>query len=118
MHGAEKRKHERAKCEIDSSYRSLEPTAPRPVSETVVRDISEGGIRFRATHFIPVTEHKLLFRINIPQKKTIEAIVQPAWIREIPNLSQYDIGAKFLSLSDEDREIIRQFASELTAEQA
>lgn len=106
----DKRKHPRARCEIDSSFKNLDLTASLVPSETIVQDISEGGIRFRTAHFIPV-HNRLLFKIQIPRKKCIEAMAQPAWIREIPNLSQYDIGAKFLSLSDEDREIIRQFTS-------
>ena len=80
---------------------------PEPLAETVVKDISEGGIRFRSNRFIPVRE-KLLFRMRLPNQKTIEAVAQPAWIREIPSLNQYDIGAKFLSLSEADRRIIRQ----------
>ena len=108
----DKRKHSRARCEINSSFKNLDIAAAPTPSETVVQDISEGGIRFRAAHFIPV-HNKLLFKIQIPRKKCIEVVAQPAWIREIPSVSQYDIGAKFLSLSDEDREIIRQFTSGL-----
>ena len=104
----EKRQHERASCEFDSSFRDLDTEDPKPAAETIVHDISEGGLRFRANHFIPVRD-KLLFRIHIPSQKTIEVVAQPAWIREIPSLSQYDIGAKFLSLSPEDKELIRQF---------
>ena len=108
----EKRKHPRTRCEIDSSFKNLDLAAAPVPSETVVQDISEGGIRFRVTHFVPV-HHRLLFKIQIPKQKCIEAVTQPAWIREIPNLNQFDIGAKFLSLSDEDRGIIRQFTSSL-----
>lgn len=104
----EKRQFERTPCEIDSSFRNLSQDDLLPMAETTVHDISEGGIRFRANHFLPV-HGKLLFRIRLPNKKAIEAVAQPAWIREIPSVSQYDIGAKFISLSDEDREIIRQF---------
>jgi hypothetical protein len=57
--------------------------------------------------------NKLLFKIQIPRNKCIEAVAQPAWIREIPTVNQFDIGAKFLSLSEEDRDIIRQFTSGL-----
>ena len=108
----DKRKHPRTRCEIDSSFRNLDLATTSASSETVVQDISEGDIRFRASHFVPV-HNKLLFKIQIPRQKCIEAVAQPAWIREVPNMSQYDIGAQFLSLSDEDREIIRQFTSSL-----
>ena len=106
----EKRRFERTQCGIDSSFKSLEGTSSPPAAETVVQDISEGGIRFRTNHFIPV-HHRLLFRINVPNQKMIEAVTRPAWIREIPSLNQYDIGAEFISLSDGDREVIRQFAA-------
>ena len=102
----EKRQFKRVACEIESSFKSLTGEVSRPLNETVVRDISEGGVRFRANHFISVHD-KLLFKINIPNHKTIEALAQPAWIRENPALNQYDIGAKFVSLSDTDRAIIR-----------
>ena len=110
----DKRKHPRTRCEIDSSFKNLDLAAAPVPSETVVQDISEGGIRFRATHFIPV-HNRLLFKIQVPGKKCIEAVAQPAWIREVPNVNQFDIGAKFLSLSEEDRDIIRQFTSSLPA---
>ncbi len=109
-----KRKYPRVRCEVDSSFKNLDHVVPPAPSETVVQDISEGGIRFRANHFIPV-HNKLLFKIQIPKQKCIEAVAQPAWIREIPSINQYDIGAKFLSLSEEDRGIIREFTSQLSA---
>ena len=103
-----KRQYSRVPCEIESSFRDIEEGSSRPVDETVVQDISEGGIRFRANHFIPVHD-RLLFRIHIPNQKTIEAVAQPAWIREIPSVGQYDIGARFVSLSESDRELVRAF---------
>lgn len=111
----DKRRHGRVRCEIDSSFRNLDADASRSISETLIQDISEGGIRFRANHFIPV-HNKLLFRIQIPNSKFIEAIARPTWIREIPNLGQFDIGAQFISLSDEDRNIIKEFASAIESQ--
>lgn len=103
----EKRQFERTPCEFETSFRSLVGETPGSLNETVVKDISEGGIRFRSNHFIPV-HHKLLFKINVPNRRPIEAVAQPAWIRDIPGLDQFELGAKFISLSEADREIIRQ----------
>jgi len=103
----EKREFERIPCEFETSFKSLAGETAGPLAETVVQDISEGGIRFRSNHFIPV-HHRLLFKINIPNRKPIEAVAQPAWIRNIPALNQFELGAKFISLSDADRAIIRQ----------
>ncbi len=111
---SDKRIYGRVKCEIDSSFRNLDEDVSKPIAETLIHDISEGGIRFRANQFIPV-HNKLLFRIQLPNSKFIETVAQPAWIREIPSLGQYDIGAQFLSLSDEHRQIIKEFASTITS---
>ena len=108
MESHEKRQNKRIPCEIESSFKNLADPAVTPLSQTTLNDISEGGVRFRSNHFVSV-HHKLLFKINIPNHKTIEVLAQPSWIREIPSLNQYDIGAKFISLSDTDRDIIRKF---------
>ena len=108
----EKREHARRQCELESSYKNLDEVKPGHPAETVIRDISEGGIRFRVNDFVSV-HNKLLFKISRPRHRSIEALAQPAWIRESPNINQYDIGSKFLSLSDEDREVLRQFAASL-----
>ena len=78
------------------------------MSETQISDISEGGVRFRAARFIPV-HNKLLIRLRLPNQKTIEAVAQPAWIKELRTVDQYEIGAKFISLSDADRKLIRRY---------
>jgi c-di-GMP-binding flagellar brake protein YcgR len=103
----DKRQFTRTPCEIESTFSRMSESAA--FSETLLQDISEGGARFRAYSFIPVRD-RLLVRIRIPHQKTIEAVAEPTWVREIPSLNQYDIGVKFLSLSESDRQIIRQFA--------
>ena len=109
MDPSEKRQNKRVACDFDSSFKNLDDPSSSPlISETRVQDISEGGVRFRSNYFVPV-HNKLLFKINIPNSKPIEALVQPSWIREIPRLHQYDIGAKFISLSESDKELIRRF---------
>ncbi len=104
----DKRQYTRVACEIDSAYQNLDATHAEAHAETITSDLSEGGVRFRAGRFISV-HNRLLFRLRIPGQKPIEALAQPAWVREIPSVSQYEIGAKFLSLSDEDRELIRRY---------
>ncbi len=111
----DKRRHDRVRCEIDSSFRNLDADASSPISETLIQDISEGGIRFRVNHFIPV-HNKLLFRIQMPNSKFIEAVARPTWIREIPSLRQFDIGAQFISLSDEDRLLIKEFTAVIASQ--
>ncbi len=102
----DKRKYPRFDCQISSVFSV--PEAPVKLAETTVRDISEGGIRFRSNHFIPV-RNRLSFNLNIPKKKSIETFLKPAWITEIPRLGQYEIGARFISLSQEDKNILHDW---------
>ena len=104
----EKRQFPRVSCELDSLFKDLDNDGAGFRFESTIRDISEGGIRFRANRFIPVHD-KLLVTVHVPHRRTLELVAQPAWIREIPSLSQYDIGAKFVSISDSDRNLIRQY---------
>lgn len=107
MQQNEKRRFPRIACEIDSSFRRV-AAGPDLVEETTVQDLSEGGVRFGSNHFIAVHD-RLLVRLRIPHQRPVEAVVEPAWIREVPSVNRYDIGAKFLSLSDSDRDILRRF---------
>ena len=102
----DKRQHPRFDCQISSIFNV--PEAPVKLAETMVRDISEGGVRFRSNHFIPV-RNRLSFNLNIPKKKPIEAVLKPAWITEIPRVGQYEIGAYFITLNQEDKKILRDW---------
>ena len=104
----EQRKFKRAKCELTSTFRDLNAGGPSHLAETTAIDISEGGFRFRSNHFIPVHQ-KLAVKVNLPKRKPIEVIAKPAWIRELPNVGQFDIGGSFLTLSNEDKNLIREF---------
>ena len=102
----DKRQFRRVSCEVETSFKNLDQPAKKGIGETTISDISEGGVRFRSNHFVPVQD-RLLVTLKIPGKKLIETLAKPAWIREIPSVGQFDIGCQFLSLSDEDRAIIR-----------
>ncbi len=102
----EQRMFPRIKCRLDSVFKVF--GTGEKLKEALVNDISEGGIRFRSSEFIPIQE-RLSFRVHIPGKKPIETSVKPAWIREIPSISQFEIGGAFISLSDEDKKIIHDW---------
>ena len=103
----DKRRYKRVRCTIPGSFKNLDSARRSSLVETTVNDISEDGIRFRANELIPMHQ-RLQFRLNIPMKKPIDAVVQSSWIKELPHLNQFDIGGRFLTLSDEDKALIRQ----------
>ncbi|GEM_PF-1195650 len=104
----EKRSSRRAKCQAISQFKNLDSETPVTFYDTFISDISESGIRFRSPKFIPI-HHRLSFKINLPKHLNIEAVAKPAWILELPNLGQYDIGAHFVILSDTDKAVLKNF---------
>ena len=108
MGGEERRQYNRVKCEIEAFGRVLEAHSTVPPWETSINDISEGGVRFKSNYFISVGS-KFLIKLNIPHFKTVEVITQPAWVRELPGRSQYDVGARFVDLGQEDKSVLRSF---------
>lgn len=103
-----KRQHPRAECSINSTYKDLDAVdRSKSYGDAVVSDISEGGIRFRVSNFISVRNRLSMF-LTPEKSSSLEAIVKPAWIKEIPHLSQFEIGASFISISQEDKRIIQE----------
>ena len=106
--GVERRSSPRVKCQAISQFKNLDSESPATFYETFISDISEGGIRFRSPKFIPV-HHRLSFKINIQESPNIEVVVKPAWIKELLSLRLYEIGAQFITLSDADKTVLKNF---------
>ena len=98
----ENRVSKRVACELIASFKRVGGENSSSPEETTVRDISEGGIRFRSNQFIPIRDC-LPMRFNLLKMKPIEAVIQPTWIKELPHVEQYELGASFISLSKEDK---------------
>ena len=106
----ENRVFKRTPCEIIASFKKVNGENSFGEEETTIRDISEGGIRFRSNRFIPIHD-RLAMRMNLSKTKSIEAVIKPAWIRELPNVEQHEFGASFISLSKEDKTRLRDYLS-------
>ncbi len=99
-----RRQFPRKKCSIESSFQAHRE--PANLCETTVFDISQGGLRFRTYKFIPL-QTRLNFKMKLPKNKSIDSIVEPAWIKEVPHLNLFEIGARFISLDEDDQTLVR-----------
>ena len=106
----DKRRFKRVPCEFNSSFNRFEGGSLPSIWQATVKDISQGGVRFRSNELVPVRS-RLLMKLDIPHRKLISALIEPAWVREIPSTGQFEIGASFLTLSDEDKGLIKEFIS-------
>ena len=107
-HLMEKRRYPRVNCEIESNYKNLAQTSSTVLDFTTVNDLSEGGLRFRTNHFLPVN-HRVYFRIQIPKAPAIESMAELAWIRQIPSLNCYEAGARFVEFPLQHKRTLQNF---------
>jgi c-di-GMP-binding flagellar brake protein YcgR len=109
----ERRRFQRVDSNLPVKYKNLK-TATVPMG-SLTKDISEGGIRFKTNEFISLA-CRLVVEITIPTTpKPIKAISKVAWIRKVSSGDQYELGNQFLEIAKEDRAIITDYVSKLSA---
>lgn len=105
----EKRRWPRVTVQWEAAYTSIARRSGAPATRTSATvDLSEGGVRFRASDFIAVGD-RLRFTLRPPRGAAVEAVLAPVWVREIPSLSLYEIGGSFEELSFEGRRALKSW---------
>lgn len=105
----ERRRYVRSRYEEPVRFRKMDYAEEVHFSGALARDVCENGIRFITDQFIPV-HSRLMVEMNFPfSPKIVKVVAQPAWIREIPSSEQFEIGNCFLEITQEDRDIIRNY---------
>ncbi len=109
----EKRKAPRVKTHVPVRYRTLRGSAGNLGSSSITKNLSEGGIRFRAPEFISMS-CRLLLELDIPMfTKPIKAISKVAWLRKAPSGEDYEVGNQFLEMSKKDKDLISEYVESL-----
>ena len=108
-----KRKYSRAKTHIPVRIRTLRDGAGIEGTSSVIKNLSEGGIRFRTANFISMA-CRLLLELDLPMfSKPVKAISKVAWIRKSPSGDDYEVGNQFLEMSKKDKELISEYVESL-----
>lgn len=111
---AEKRKYPRVQTHITVRYRNLREGAGVSGESSIIADMSEGGIRFRAGEFISMA-CRLILELDIPVcSKPIKAISRVAWIRKADSGRDYEIGNQFLEMSRTDKELVSEYVGSMS----
>ena len=108
MSSMDKRVFRRVTCEIIASFKKPDGEDLHTPVETTVRDISEGGIRFRSNQCIPI-HHCISMRLNLSKTTFIEVSIKPAWIRKLAHVEQYEVAASFIALSKENKTKLHRY---------
>ena len=109
----EKRKFPRVKTYIPVKYRKLGDSAGTSRAGVITKNLSEGGVRFRASEFISMA-CRLVLEMDMPMfNKPVKAISKVAWIRKTPSGDNYEIGNQFLEMSKKDKELVSEYINSL-----
>ena len=104
----ERRRHPRVNAHLPLQYKDVQ----RPIetySGTLSRDISEGGVRFISNEFLSIFT-RLLLEVSVPSlSRPLKAISKVAWIQKIPRSNQYNVGVRFMDMTEEDKKQLNSF---------
>ena len=106
---AEKRRFPRIATHIPVKYRKLGDSEGVMRGSTTTKNLSEGGVRFKAPEFIS-RACRLILEMDMPMfTNPVKAISKVAWIRKTSSGNDYEIGNQFLEISKSDRELVSEY---------
>lgn len=108
----EKRRWARVSCEWEAVFSSI--TRKPEIRSSTTLDLSEGGVRFRTSDFVAVGD-RIRFTIRPPRGAALDTVLSTVWVREIPNLSLYEVGGSFEDISADARLALRAWTDQKQA---
>lgn len=104
----ERRRFPRHNVRLPVQYKNMKALSDSS-NGALIKDISEGGVRFLGNQFLSLA-NRLLLSISLPAPShAIKVISKVAWVRKIPMGDQYEIGNHFLSLSESDKKALKNY---------
>ena len=108
----ERRRYPRYNLRLPVQYKNMKALS-NPEVGALTRDIGEGGIRFIGNEFLSLA-NRLVLAISLPApSRPIKIISKVAWIRKVPMGDQYEIGNQFLTMSEEDKNELKNYLARL-----
>lgn len=104
----ERRQQPRVNTTMSVQYRGIRQQNDSVV-DAISRDISAGGVRLLVNEFISVFT-RLILDIAVPSTpKPVRVVSKITWIRKRPYGEQYEVGAQFMDMSEEDKRGVGDF---------
>lgn len=104
--GWEKRKFPRAALPCHVRYRRI-PISPKGPRNASVRDVSEGGLRFRTTELLHRGSN-ILVELYLPGGVPVRSLASIAWVRAMPGDEDFEIGGSFVEPTHDARTTLAQ----------
>ncbi|MFH1837117.1 MAG: PilZ domain-containing protein [Candidatus Omnitrophota bacterium] len=110
----EHRRYKRVTTHIPVKYRKLTDAIEVEKTGTISRNLSEGGVYFKADEFISMA-CRLILEMDMPMfTKPVKAISKVAWIKKSRSGEDYEIGNQFLEISKQDRALVSEYVDSLS----
>ena len=111
----EQRKHQRVEAHVPVKYCKLRNGAGIKGASSISKNLSQGGVRFRAAEFISMA-CRLILEVDIPMSaRSVKAISRVAWIRKSASVDNFEIGSQFIEMSEEDKKLISKYIGNLNS---
>jgi len=111
MKRKERRRFPRIPIHLLAKYRPQGSPASEIAIASVSKNISLNGLMLRVKEPLAVGQN-LEVEINMPVfNKSIEVKLKVVWIRPLKGTDFFDIGAKFLEISEEDRRDVLDYVN-------
>ncbi len=106
----EKRKYKRLTTTLPINYEVLE-IKKKEFSNTICKDISEGGLKLLLKDFYP-PRTKMLLKVNIEEiNKMIETVAEVAWSSNVRFSDMFLNGLQFLDLDFASKKLLNEYIS-------
>lgn len=110
----EQRKYQRVTVHLPVKYRKLSEPWGAMKDGTVTRNLSKGGVNFKAKEFMPKAG-RIVMEFDVPDRKPLKAISKVAWILKSEHGDDYDVGNQFLEMSREDKDALYSYLDEMVS---
>ena len=104
----EKREYPRLASDVPMSYRTI-GAGPQEYKGSLMRDISEGGVRISSYEFLPLNSRLTTEIPLISGRRAMTASCRVAWVAKSGSSERYDTGLEFANLVPEDRRHMAKF---------
>lgn len=103
--GPEKRRYPRVETHLPVRYRKLDEPWSAMKTGTITRNLSKGGLKFRAKEFIS-RSCRMLMEVEVSSPRPVKAISRVSWIKKCPHSEDFDVGSHFLEMTGADRKTL------------
>ncbi len=104
----ERRKYPRVYASLPMQFRAIGDFDSLP-RDTVIKDLSEGGMKFTSDKLVPVGSRLVVHLGLEPRSDGVRSLVKIVWAKKQHYSDNYELGCQFLNMENDVRSRIGRF---------